>query len=71
LVGFWDPDDALLEDPAAQELAGATAFASSLHNAVNKCLDEAKKVQQPGGEQDLIATSSDADLAQPVDQATR
>ena len=68
LVGFWDPDDALLEDPAAQELAGATAFASSLHNAVNKCLDEAKKVQQPGGEQDLIATSSDADLAQ---QATR
>ena len=71
LVGFWDPDDALLEDPAAQEPAGATAFASSLHNAVNKCLDEAKKVQQPGGEQDLIATSSDADLAQPVDQATR
>jgi predicted PurR-regulated permease PerM len=71
LVGFWDPDDALLEDPAAQELAGATAFASSLHEAVNKCLDEAKKVQQPGGEQDLIATSSDADLAQPVDQATR
>ena len=71
LVGFWDPDDALLEDPAAQELAGATAFASCLHNAVNKCLDEAKKVQQPGGEQDLIATSSDADLAQPVDQATR
>ena len=71
LVGFWDPDDALLEDPAAQELAGATAFASSLHDAVNKCLDEAKKVQQPGGEQDLIATSSDADLAQPVDQATR
>jgi predicted PurR-regulated permease PerM len=71
LVGFWDPDDALLEDPAAQEPAGATAFASSLHDAVNKCLDEAKKVQQPGGEQDLIATSSDADLAQPVDQATR
>jgi predicted PurR-regulated permease PerM len=71
LVGFWDPDDALLEDPAAHEMAGATAFASSLHNAVNKCLDEAKKVQQPGGEQDLIATSSDADLAQPVDQATR
>jgi predicted PurR-regulated permease PerM len=71
LVGFWDPDDALLEDPAAQELAGATALASSLHDAVNKCLDEAKKVQQPGGEQDLIATSSDADLAQPVDQATR
>jgi predicted PurR-regulated permease PerM len=71
LVGFWDPDDALLEDPAAQEMAGATAFASSLHDAVDKCLDEAKKVQQPGGEQDLIATSSDADLAQPVDQAAR
>ena len=71
LVGFCDPDEALLGDPAAQEMAGATAFASSLHDAVSKCLDEAKKVQQPGGEQDLIATSSDTDLAQPVDQATR
>jgi hypothetical protein len=71
LVGFWDPDDALLGDPAAQEMAGATAFASSLHDAVSKCLDEAKKVQQPGGEQDLAAGARDADLALPVDQAAR
>jgi predicted PurR-regulated permease PerM len=70
-VGFWDPDDALLGDPAAQEMAGATAFASSLHDAVSKCLDEAKKVQQQGGEQDLAAGAPDADLALPVDQAAR
>jgi predicted PurR-regulated permease PerM len=68
LVGFCDPDDeALLGDPAAQEMAGATAFASSLHDAVSKCLDEAKKVQQPGGEQDLATGAPDADLALPVD----
>ena len=71
LVGFWDPDDALLGDPAAQEMAGATAFASSLHDAVSKCLDEAKKVQQPGREQDLAASASDADLGLPVDQEAR
>jgi hypothetical protein len=71
LVGFWDPDDALLEDAAAQEMAGATAFASSLHDAVSKCLDEAKKVQQPGGEQNLAVGSSDADLVQPAAQAAQ
>jgi hypothetical protein len=71
LVGFWDPDDALLGDPAAQEMAGATAFASSLHDAVSKCLDEAKKVQKPGGEQDMVAGSSDAGVAQPVGQAAQ
>jgi predicted PurR-regulated permease PerM len=71
LVGFWDPDDALLEDPAAQEMAGATAFASSLHDAVSKCLDEAKKVQRPGGEQHLVAGPSDADVPQPVAQAAQ
>jgi hypothetical protein len=64
-VGFWDPDDALLGDPAAQEMAGATAFASSLHDAVSKCLDEAKKVQQQGREQDVAARASDADLPCP------
>jgi hypothetical protein len=69
LVGFWDPGDALLGDPAAQEMAGATAFASSLPDAVSKCLDEAKKVQQPGGEQELTAGAPDADLALPVDHA--
>ena len=49
-VGFWDPDDALLGDPAAQEMAGATAFASSLHDAVSKCLH----VRAATGEQDLL-----------------
>jgi predicted PurR-regulated permease PerM len=71
LVGFWDPDQALLGDPAAQEMAGATAFASSLRDAVSKCLDEAKKVQRPGGERDLATGAPDADLALPVDQAAR
>jgi predicted PurR-regulated permease PerM len=70
-VGFWDPDEALLGDPAAQEMAGATAFAISLHDAVSKCLDEAKKVQRPGGERDLATGAPDADLALPVDQAAR
>ena len=35
---------------AAQGMAGATSLASSLHDAVTKCLEEARKVQQPGGE---------------------
>ena len=52
-------------------MAGATAFASSLHDAVSKCLDEARKVQHPAGEHDLAAGGADADLAQPVDQAAR
>jgi predicted PurR-regulated permease PerM len=71
MVGFWDPDDALLGDPAAQEMAGATAFASSLHDAVSQCLDEAWKVQQPSGEHDLAAGAANADLTQPADQAAR
>jgi hypothetical protein len=69
LVGFWDPDDALLGDAAAQEMAGATGYASSLHDAVNRCLDEAKKVQQPGAGQLSPAGSSGAVLAKPVEQA--
>jgi hypothetical protein len=52
-------------------MAGATAYASSLHDAVSQCLDEAKKVQQPGGEQDLVVSLSDADLAGPAGQAAQ
>ena len=65
-VGFWAPDDALLNDPAAQEMAGATGFASSLHDAVTQCLAEAKKVQQPGRQQDGVAHG-----AEPVVQAAQ
>ena len=71
LVGFWEPDDALLVDPAAQEMAGATAYASSLHDAVSKCLEEAQKVEQPGGEQGLVVSPSEAELVQPVGQAAQ
>jgi hypothetical protein len=54
-----------------QQLAGATAFASSLHDAVSKCLDEAKEVQQPRGEQNLVVSLSDADVARPAVQAAQ
>src|ERR1700677_3129633 len=42
LVGFWDPDDALLGDPAAQEMAGAPAIASPPPDAGSKRLDGGK-----------------------------
>ncbi len=71
LVGFWEPEDELLKDPSAQELAGATAFISSFHDAVSKCLEEAKKVQQPAAEEVLAAGAPDPVLAQPVDQAAQ
>jgi predicted PurR-regulated permease PerM len=71
LVGFWDPDDSLLGDPAAQGLAGATLLASSLLDAVTKCLDEAWKVQEPGTGQDRAVSDSVADGALPIDQAAR
>jgi predicted PurR-regulated permease PerM len=38
VVGFWAPDDKLLVDAAAQEMAGGAIFVSSLRDAVNKCL---------------------------------
>jgi predicted PurR-regulated permease PerM len=68
LVGFWEPDDALLEDPAAQEMAGAASFAGSLHDGVTRCLEEARKVQQPGTGQDRALSDSGVELAQPVNQ---
>ena len=71
LVGFWDPDDALLGDAGAQEMAGATAFASSLHDAVSKCLEEAHKVEQPRSDEDLAAGAPDEVLAQQVDHVAR
>ncbi len=71
IVGFWDPEDPMLTDPSAQELAGATSFVSSFNDAVSKCLEEAKKVQQPTAGQDLPAGASDAEPVQPVGQAAQ
>jgi hypothetical protein len=70
LVGFWEPDDALLRDSAAQGMAGATSLASSLHDAVTKCLDEARKAQQPETE-DRAASDTATHVAPLVDQVTR
>jgi predicted PurR-regulated permease PerM len=47
LVGFWEADDALLQDLSAQEMTGATEVTTSLHEAVLKCIEEAHKVEQP------------------------
>jgi hypothetical protein len=45
VIGFWEPDDALQGDRAAQGITGRTDVASSLHEAVRKCLEEAHKVE--------------------------
>ena len=48
LVGFWNPSDPILADAAAQGMAGARLVASSFHEAVTKCLEEARRAQEPG-----------------------
>jgi predicted PurR-regulated permease PerM len=50
LVGFWNPSDPILADAAAQGMAGASLAASSFHDAVAKCLEEASRAQQQSGE---------------------
>ena len=51
LVGFWNPSDPILADAAAQGMAGASLAASSFHDAVAKCLEEASRAQQSGEDQ--------------------
>jgi hypothetical protein len=71
LVGFWDPEDALLQDRSAQEMTGATEITSSLHEAVRKCLEEAHKVEQPEPEPNRGADDAVADVAAKVEQVAR
>ena len=47
LVGFWNPSDPILSDAAAQGMAGAAMVASSFHDAVTKCLEEARRAEEP------------------------
>jgi len=59
LVGFWNPSDPILADSAAQGMAGASLAASSFHDAVAKCLEEASRAQQsredqPSGAGDAV-----------------
>ncbi len=66
LVGFWDPADAMLSDPAAQGMTGASSLASSIHDAVTKTLDEARRVEQPATGQEHGASDAGADQGLPV-----
>jgi predicted PurR-regulated permease PerM len=52
LVGFWNPSDPILTDAAAQGMAGAGLVASSFHDAVTKCLGEARRAAEPEEGQD-------------------
>jgi hypothetical protein len=45
LVGFWEPEDAALADQTAQGTTGRTEVASSLPEAVRKCLEGARRVE--------------------------
>ncbi len=71
LVGFWEADDALLQDSSVQEMTGATEVTSSLHEAVRKCLEEAHKVEQPQPEPNQGADDPAADEAAKVEQPVR
>jgi predicted PurR-regulated permease PerM len=71
LIGFWEPDDPLLEDRSAQGMTGATDFASSLHEAVRKCLEEAHKVELAEPDPSRKGPDPDADTASPATDAVR
>ncbi|HEY5206712.1 MAG TPA: AI-2E family transporter [Roseiarcus sp.] len=71
LVGFWEADDALLQDLSAQEMTGATEVMSSLHEAVRKCLEEAHKVEQSEPERDHESDHPGEDVTAKVEQPVR
>ena len=71
LVGFWEPDDALLQDLSALEMTGASEVTTSLHEAVLKCMEEAHKVEQPEPEPNHGSDDPVGDVAAKVEQAVR
>ena len=71
LVGFWEPDDALLQDLSALEMTGASEVTTSLHEAVLKCMEEAHKVEQPEPEPNHGSDDPVEDVAAKVEQAVR
>jgi predicted PurR-regulated permease PerM len=71
LIGFWESDDAFPEDRSALGVTGAIAVASSLHEAVQKCLDEARKVERPEPGRNREGHDPAADVPSPQDQTAR
>jgi len=71
LVGFWEPDDALLQDLSALEMTGASEVTTSLHEAVLKCMEEAHRVEQPEPEPNHGSDDPVEDVAAKVEQAVR
>jgi predicted PurR-regulated permease PerM len=71
LIGFWESDDLFPEDRSALGVTGAIVFASSLHEAVQKCLDEAGKVEQPEPGRNREGHDPTADVTSTLDQTVR
>jgi hypothetical protein len=69
LIGFWESDDAIPQDRSTLGVAGATVLVSSLHEAVQKCLDEARKVAEPEPGRDREGAAGVAEVASPKGQA--
>jgi hypothetical protein len=66
LVGFWNPSDPILADAGAQAMAGANLLASSFHDAVTKCLEEARRAEKPEKAQDSGTGDGLSDAALPI-----
>ncbi len=43
LVGLWPPEDEMLRDERLRNVIGADYYVSSLHGAVEACLEAARK----------------------------
>jgi predicted PurR-regulated permease PerM len=68
VIGFWETDEAPQGDRSSQGITGRTEVASSLGEAVRKCLEEAHKAEQPEPEPNREGRDPAADAASPVDQ---
>lgn len=66
LVGFWNPSDPIVTDAAAQGMASAALVASSFHDAVTKCLEEARRAEQPGKVRESAADFGDSGAPLPI-----
>ena len=71
VIGFWEPDDAPQGDRSAQGITGRTDVASSLHETVRKCLEEAHKVELAEPAPSHEGQDPAADAASPVAHVVR
>jgi hypothetical protein len=71
VIGFWEPDDAPQGDRSAQGITGRTDVATSLHEAVRKCLEEAHKVELAEPAPSHEGQDPAADSASPVAHVAR